>query len=111
MKIVKATPFPDPSFATPFEFGQAVRAARTATAIPLVQAAMLVGVAVQTLQDLETGTGTVALSTALRVAHELGVSFFVASSHQKSVVASAIGTALSASPPDLPINDARDFFS
>jgi len=108
MKIVKVTPFPSPSLVTAQEFGQAVRAARTATGMPLTQAAMLVGVAVQTLQDIETGTGTVALSTALKVAHEPGASFFVTPSRQKSIVAHAIQSALNTSPSDLSVNDARD---
>jgi transcriptional regulator with XRE-family HTH domain len=108
VKTVKTTPFPPPSLVTAQEFGQAVRAARTATGMPLTQAAMVVGVASQTLQDIETGTGTVALRTALKVAHELGVSFFVTPSGQKSIVARAIQSTLSTSPSDLSINDSRD---
>jgi DNA-binding XRE family transcriptional regulator len=108
VKTVKTTPFPPPSLVTAKEFGRAVRAARTATGMPLTQAAMVVGVATQTLQDIETGTGTVALSTALKVAHELGASFFVIPSRQRSIVAHAIQSALSTSPLDLSINDARD---
>jgi 2-keto-3-deoxy-6-phosphogluconate aldolase len=108
MKTVRATPFPHPPLVTAKEFGQAVRAARTATGMPLTQAAMVVGVASQTLQDIETGTGTVALSTALKVAHELGASFFVTPSRQRSIVAHAIQSALGTSPLDLSVNDARD---
>jgi transcriptional regulator with XRE-family HTH domain len=36
------------------------------------------GIAKQTLQDLERGTGTVGLAIALRVAAELGVTLFTA---------------------------------
>lgn len=77
MKRVVATPFPDsPELRTPAQLGAAVRAARTQSGLTLEAAAMLVGVAKQTLSDLETGRGTVSLGIALRVAEELGVSLF-----------------------------------
>lgn len=66
----------DPQLRGPLDFGTAVRAARTGRGLSLEQAALLVGVAKQTLQDLELGTASVGLELALRVARELGVAVF-----------------------------------
>lgn len=66
----------DPLLRSPQDFGTAVRAARTGRGLSLEQAALLVGVAKQTLQDLELGTASVGLALALRVARELGVAVF-----------------------------------
>jgi transcriptional regulator with XRE-family HTH domain len=76
----------DPSIVDAMSFGAAVRAARTAAGVTLVDAATTLGVAKQTLSDLESGRGSVALSTALRLAHSLGVAVFaVPSIHREPV--------------------------
>lgn len=76
MRKVVREPFPDPMVRDALAFGQAVRAARTAASISLETAAEALGISKATMSDLESGKGTVALGTALRVARDLGVAFF-----------------------------------
>ena len=57
--------------------GEAVRSVRTHGGLSIEQAALMIGVAKQTLSDLEAGKPTVSLGLALKVANELGVSIFV----------------------------------
>lgn len=87
MRRVIPTAFPpDPLCSDAASLGAAIRAARTSSGLTLVEAAMVLGISKQTLSDLETGTGTVNLATALRAAHELGVSVFaVGSEHREPV--------------------------
>lgn len=74
MKRVVPTPEPaDPLIHDVAAFGAAVRAARTATGMTLADAALMLGIAKQTLSDLETARASVGLATALKVARELGV--------------------------------------
>jgi transcriptional regulator with XRE-family HTH domain len=85
MKRVVKTPFPeDPLLVDARHLGLAVRAARTSSGQSLPEAALALGVAKQTLADLESGKATVALGTALRVARELGVSLFVAPAEHRA---------------------------
>ena len=77
VRRVVPQPFPeDPVVGSIADFGAAVRAARTSCGLTLEQAAMTIGVAKQTLQDLERGTASVRLELALRIARELGVAVF-----------------------------------
>lgn len=76
----------DPLVTSAVVFGTAVRAARTASGLSLEQAALLVGVAKQTLQDLELGTASVGLELALRVARELGVAVFAVPAVEREAV-------------------------
>lgn len=79
MKTVKPTPFPvDPLVKDVQDLGAAVRAARTESGMTLEWAALSLGVAKQTLQNLEKGSGTVSVAFALRAARELGVVLFLA---------------------------------
>lgn len=78
MRTVVPQPFPDPTLRDAEGFGRAVRAARTLGGIRLEDAASALGISKQTLADIEKGTGTVALGTALRVARELGVALLAA---------------------------------
>jgi len=84
---VVPTPFPTPFVTTPTQFGQAVRAARTASGMTLADAALALGVAKQTLQSLERGTASVGLATALRIAHALGVAVLAVPGSQRSAIA------------------------
>lgn len=87
MKRVVATPFPtSPELRTPAQLGAAVRAARTQSGLTLESAALLVGVAKQTLSDLETGRPTVGLGIALKVAEALGVALFVAPAGRRTAI-------------------------
>lgn len=87
MRTVRAAPFPaDPAIDDARAFGAAVRAARTGAKLTREDAAQMLGVAPNTITSIESGKGTVALSTALRAARELGVAFFaVPAAHQESV--------------------------
>lgn len=77
MRRVMQEPFPDPAISDAVAFGRAVRAARTAAGISLQAAAEALGISKATLSDLEGGSGTVALGTAIRVARDLGAAVFV----------------------------------
>lgn len=91
MKRVVPKPFPlDPVIRDSAALGQAVRAARTATELTLVEAAIALGISRQTLADLESGKPTVAVGTALRVANELGVSLFMAPAQHRERIRRAV---------------------
>ncbi|WP_186343116.1 helix-turn-helix domain-containing protein [Allochromatium palmeri] len=73
MRTVKATPHPAPLITHPQQLGALVRAVRTASGLTLEETALSVKVAKQTLQNLETGTGTVSLALAFKVMNGLGI--------------------------------------
>ena len=73
MRTVKATPLPAPLITHPQQLGALVRAVRTASGLTLEETALSVKVAKQTLQNLETGTGTVSLALAFKVMNGLGI--------------------------------------
>ena len=84
MKRVVATPLPsDPFVSDARVLGAAVRAARTAAGLTGEDAALIIGVAKQTLSDLEAGKDTVSLGLVLRITRELGVALFVAPAEQR----------------------------
>ena len=77
MKKILPTPFPpDPLLTDIAVLGAAIRAARTAAGLRLIDAASLIGVARQTLNDLENGKPTVSVGNALKIADGLGVALF-----------------------------------
>jgi len=78
MKRVIPTAFPaDPCLDNPATLGAAIRAARTQAGMRQVDAALSIGVALQTLVDIETGQPGVSIGKILQVAQGLGVSLFV----------------------------------
>ena len=84
MRRVVPTAFPtDPVLADAAALGAAVRAARTAAGMTLADAALAIGVAKQTLSDLETARASVGLPLALKVARELGVVLFAVPAAQR----------------------------
>lgn len=84
MKRVVATALPsDPFVSDARVLGAAVRAARTAAGLTIEDAALIIGVAKQTLSDLEAGKDTVSLGLVLRITRELGVALFVAPTEQR----------------------------
>lgn len=95
MRRVTPTLFPQPLLTDAIGFGAAVRAARTASGMTLTDAALAVGVARQTLQDLETGTGTVGIGAAMKIANELGVSLFAVPAREKGPINRTINATLS----------------
>ena len=66
--------------------GAAVRAARTGAGMALRDAAAFVGVAKQTLSDLEHGKPSVSLGVALKIAEGLGVTLFVVAAADRARV-------------------------
>ena len=59
------------------QLGIAVRAARTQAGLTLADAALTLGVAKQTLSNLELGKPSVGLGLALEIATGLGVAIFM----------------------------------
>ncbi|HYD93823.1 MAG TPA: helix-turn-helix transcriptional regulator [Noviherbaspirillum sp.] len=91
MKRVVKIPFPtDPLVAGPETLGKAVRSSRTEQGLTIEEAAMTIGVAKQTLSDIEAGKSTVSLGIVLKVATELGVSLFVAPARERERIQSLI---------------------
>jgi len=79
MRRVVKTPFPsDPLITDPAMLGAAIRAGRTAQGLTSEEAAMTIGIAKQTLTDIEAGKPTVGWGTVFKVANNLGVSLFLA---------------------------------
>lgn len=84
MKRVIATPLPsDPFVSDAWVLGAAVRAARTAAGLTVEDAALSIGVAKQTLSDLEAGKESVGLGLVLRITRDLGVALFVVPATQR----------------------------
>jgi transcriptional regulator with XRE-family HTH domain len=86
MKRVVPTSFPsDPFLDSPMTLGSAIRAARTQAGIRLEDAAMTIGVSLQTLVDIEAGKPGVSIGKILQVANGLGVSLFVIPQSQREI--------------------------
>ena len=101
MRRVVPTPFPsDPLLHDAAAFGAAVRAARTGAGMTLADAAMTLGIAKQTLADLEKASASVGLATALTVARELGVAVFAVPARDREPVRRMIIGALQANTAD-----------
>ncbi len=86
MRKVIPQPFPEPRVPAPSDVGAAVRAARTQAKLSLRDAAQLLGVALQTLSDIERGKPGVGLGKVLQVAEGLGLDFFALPRRHRSVV-------------------------
>jgi DNA-binding XRE family transcriptional regulator len=71
-------------------FGASIRAARCAANMTLAEASLLLGVARQTLTNLETAKSGVSLDTALRAAREFGVSILAVPGGQREGVRRAL---------------------
>jgi transcriptional regulator with XRE-family HTH domain len=81
MKKIVQTPFPsDPLLTNAGVLGQAVRARRTQAGLTIEEAALSIGVAKQTISDLEHGKASVGIGLALRIAAQFGVHLLVAES-------------------------------
>ncbi len=86
MKRVIPTSFPsDPFLDSPATLGSAIRSARTQAGIRLEDAAMTIGVSLQTLVDIEAGKPGVSIGKILQVANGLGVSLFVLPQNQREI--------------------------
>jgi DNA-binding XRE family transcriptional regulator len=86
MKRVVPIPFPDDPFVdSPVMLGQAIRSARTKVGLRQEDAALTIGVALQTLVDIEAGKPGVSIGKILQVALGLGVSLFVVPQSRRDV--------------------------
>lgn len=86
MKRIVPTSFPsDPFLDSPMTLGSAIRSARTQAGIRLEDAAMTIGVSLQTLVDIEAGKPGVSIGKILQVANGLGVSLFVIPQSQREI--------------------------
>ncbi|MDP9968725.1 DNA-binding XRE family transcriptional regulator [Variovorax beijingensis] len=93
MKRVKfISPPPDLVVSDSKAFGASIRAARCAANMTLADAALLLGVARQTLANLETAKSSVSLDTALRAAREFGVSILAVPGGQREGVRRALAS-------------------
>jgi DNA-binding XRE family transcriptional regulator len=91
MKRVKALRPPADLFVPDSKtFGASIRAARCAANMTLAEASLLLGVARQTLTNLETAKSSVSLDTALRAAREFGVSILAVPGGQREGVRRAL---------------------
>jgi DNA-binding XRE family transcriptional regulator len=78
VRRVKKTDFPsDMEVSESSVLGASIRASRTEASLSLEEAAMTLGIAKQTLADLERGKPTVSLGTVLKVVRELGLTLFI----------------------------------
>jgi transcriptional regulator with XRE-family HTH domain len=77
MKRVISRAFPNPLVIEATDIGQAIRAARTQAGLRLQDAALALGMAIQTLVDIEAGARGVSVGKILQAAQGLGVDFFV----------------------------------
>jgi transcriptional regulator with XRE-family HTH domain len=77
MKRVVPRAFPPPLVTAAADIGDAIRAARTRAGLRLQDAALALGMAVQTLVDIESGSSGVSLGKLLQAAQGLGVDLFV----------------------------------
>jgi transcriptional regulator with XRE-family HTH domain len=94
MKRVVKVPFPpDPLVADLGMLGTAIRAMRTEQGMTIQEAAMTIGIAKQTLSDIEAGKPTVGFCMVLKVAGELGVSLFIAPTRNRERIQSLIRVA------------------
>lgn len=93
MKRVKFIPPPSDLVVSDSKaFGASIRAARCAANMTLADAALLLGVARQTLTNLETAKSSVSLDTALRAAREFGVSILAVPGGQREGVRRALAS-------------------
>lgn len=74
MRKIVITPLPKQlQLESPTQLGQLVRSVRTTSGLTLEETALAIGIAKQTLQNLEKGTGTVSLALTFQVLAELGI--------------------------------------
>jgi len=86
MKRVKLAPFPPNPVSDTRTLGLAIRACRTEQGLTIEEAALTIGIAKQTLSDIEAGKPTVGTGILLKAAAELGVVLFVARSRERDRV-------------------------
>ena len=87
MPRIVPKPFPEECLLTDTKaLGAAVRSARTHSGLSIEEAALIIGVAKQTISDIEAGKPGVGIGLVLRVASQVGVSLFMVPSTSRSEV-------------------------
>ena len=87
MKRVTPKAFPlIPRINMAADLGQAIRAARTHAGLRIHDAALTLGMAVQTLVDIEAGKPSVSLGKILDAARGLGIDLFALPRRQREAV-------------------------
>lgn len=76
MRRIIPQPFPGSRMTSTGLVGQAIRAARTQASLGIREAASALGLAVQTLSDIESGHAGVSLGNVMKAADGLGVDLF-----------------------------------
>ncbi len=78
MKTIKKSTFSEnPLVKSMASIGNAIRAARTQSKLRQVDAALMIGISLQTLVDIEAGKATVGIGKITQAADALGVDIFV----------------------------------
>lgn len=99
-RIPSSTPLEDPLVRTSADLGTAIRKARRAAGMSIADAALQLGIAKQTLSNLETAKGSVGVETAVRAANEFGVALFAVPAAQRELVRRAIKAVQAEMPAD-----------
>jgi transcriptional regulator with XRE-family HTH domain len=95
MRRVTTRAFPaDPVLTLAADLGAFIRAARTQSGMTLEDASLSVGVAKQTMQNIETNPASVSFGVVLDVARALGVSLFAFPAQQQEQVRRLVRTEL-----------------
>ena len=78
MKTIKVSLYSEsPLVKSSASIGQAMRASRTQSKLKQSEAALLIGISLQTLVDIEAGKASVGIGKVLQAAEVLGVDLFV----------------------------------
>lgn len=75
---------------TPKDVGAAIRAGRTQANLSLRDAALTLGLAIQTLNDIETGKPGVGLGNVLKAAEGFGVDLFAVPKRNRTLAESRL---------------------
>jgi transcriptional regulator with XRE-family HTH domain len=87
MKAIKPLDFPsDPLITGTDVMGANIKAARTQAGMRIVDAALLSGVSLQTMVDIEAGRPGVGIGKLLQVADTVGLSLFAVPAQERNVV-------------------------
>lgn len=85
MRRIIAQPFPASLMTSTKSLGQAIRAARTQAGLGIREAASALGIAVQTLSDIEAGHAGVSVGNVMKAAVGLGVDLFAIPKAQRTI--------------------------
>ena len=76
----------EPVISEPGQLGAIIRSARKASGLTIVEAAASIGIAKQTLANIERGRNSVGIQTVLKVATDLGVSIIAIQKNESAFI-------------------------